>query len=291
MKLNLGPFTAAEIGLGIKPKTGLECLGYFSIENCVPLGIVRCTGAAAGAFTSAGGAGIPVLSPTGAAAVGRQIACRVVGAGARGGAGGAMTVRFDVVMDDDEVDTATATFTVPTWATIGANVFGYGTCRDLVPDTIGNVNKKIKTITGLDAVTNQTAGNQFQLFTTPNEADFYEIVGLTDKGGAMDGPSQVSIADRYDPQRWTKLGRGTLKELSLGFRDMGAVDQMNRFNGMEGTLRYDILKEDQVIWERKLFTGFRPMIDSTMSEGDEEVVATASGIFSDALFGYGLAAV
>ncbi len=290
MKLNLGPFSAVEIGLGIKPKTGLECLGYFSLENCVRLGRVRCTGASAGGYTSAGGAGIPAVSPTGAASVGRNVVCRVIGAGARGGAGGAMTVRFDVVLDDDAVDTATATFTLPTWATVNPNAFGYGTCRDLVPDTIGNVNKKIKAVTGLDAVTNQTSGNQFEIFTTPEENTFFEIVGLTDKGGAMDGPSQVSIPDRYDPQRWTKLGRGTLKELTLGFRDMGAVDQMNRFNGMEGTLRYDILKEDEVIWERKLFTGFRPMIDSTMAEGDEEVIATASGIFSDALFGYGIAA-
>lgn len=288
MKLNLGPFNATEIELGIKPKTGLECLGYFSLENCVRLGRVRCTGASAAGYTSAGGAGIPAISPNGSAAVGRHVVCRVVGSGARGGSGGAMTVRFDVILEDDAVDTATATFTLPAWATVNPNAFGFGTSRDLIPDTLANAGKKIKAITGLDAVTNQQAGNQFEIFTTPNEADFYEIVGLTDKGGAMDGPSQVSIADRYDPQRWTKLGRGTLKELTLGFRDMGAVDQMNRFNGMEGTLRYDILKEDTVIWERKLFTGFRPMIDSTMAEGDEEVVATASGIFSDALFGYGI---
>lgn len=289
MKLNLGPFTPAQVAIGVKPLIGVEALVFFSLESCMRLGKVRATAAAVGGYTSYGGPQIPATGT-----VGRDIVCRVVGRGAKGGVG-AMTVKLNVVLDDDGeevVDTATATFTLPAWSVDQTNFMPFGVVRDFIPDTPANVAMKVKRVTGLNAVTNMVAGNQFEIFSVPEESSFVEIVGATSKGMAMDGPASISIPDRYDPSKWTKLARGEMKTVGVGFRHMGGMEQLARYNGATGTLRYDVLKEDDVLWQRQLYSDYQVNVSAAdMGEGNDPNEATATGNFADALFGYGISAV
>ena len=288
MKLNLGPFSEGDIEIGVKPMIGLEAIAFFSRENCIHLGTVRATGPTAATYTSMGGPQIPTKG-----ALGRELICRVTGRGAEGVVG-AMTVKLDVILDDagdDVADTVTATFTVPTWAVDTSNFFPFGVVRDLLPDTPANAGMLVKSVVGLSAVTNQTSGNIFEIFSTPPEASFVEIPGLSTKGLPMDGPASIVIPDRYDPNKWTKLARGELKQVSLSFKNKGGMEQMSRYNGTSGTLRYDMLKEEKVIWERRLLSGFQVQVNpADLGEGNEVQEATATGNFSDAMFGYGVAA-
>lgn len=288
MKTNLGPFTPAEIEIGCKPVIGLEAVVYFSLENCIRLSTVRATGVSAGIFTSAGGAQIPTQG-----GLGRDVIVRVTGRGAAGGVG-AMTVKMNVILDNsgvDVVDTATATFTVPTWAVDQANFMPFGVVRDLLPDTPANSSYKIRKVTGLSAMTNMQAGNSFEIFSTPPDASFVEIVGASGKGVPMDGPSSITIPDKYDCAKWSKLARGEMKQINLGFKNLGGMEQLSRYNGHDGTLRYDYLKENAVLWERRAFTNFQVMINTAdLGEGNEVSESTATGNFADAFFGYGVAA-
>ena len=289
MKLNLGPFTPTQVEIGVKPLIGVEALVYFSLENAIRLGKVRATAQAVGGYTSYGGPQIPATGT-----IGRDIVCRVTGRGAKG-TGWVMTVQLNVVLNDDGdevVDTATATFTLPAWSVDQTNFMPFGVVRDFIPDTPANVAMKVKRVTGLAAVTNQTAGNQFEIFSIPEESSFVEIVGATSKGMAMDGPASIAIPDRYDPSKWTKLARGEMKTVAVGFRHMGGMEQLSRYQGSTGTLRYDILKEDDVLWQRQLFSGYQVNVNpADMGEGNDPNEATATGNFSDALFGYGISAV
>jgi hypothetical protein len=277
MKLNLA-MTAAQVPVARKPEIGVESEVYFAPESCQLLGQVRATGAATGEYTSAGGLGIPTT--------GRDLVLRILSPDCLGN-GGAMAVTFDVTLDDDAVDTAVATFDIPTWSGAGSlNRFPIGICADLKPATPANAAKKIKTIVGLDSMANQTVGNTFQLYTTPNQADFVFIECTTSKGGKYNLPSIVEIACGYNPAAYTKLGVGESNPLSIEFKTRGALEQLNRFNGAQGTIRMDIVKDGVVTSQRDLFSGYFVRTMADRGAGNDEVLATSEGPYDQFLIGY-----
>ena len=71
------------------------------------------------------------------------------------------------------------------------------------------------------------------------------------------------------------------------FKYIGITEQLSRFNGVIGTLRADILKNDTVVWERALYTGFRPRVTVSRGDGNDEVEGTAAGIYRTVMVGYG----
>jgi len=277
--LNLGPFSLAEQEIGFKPEIGLETKIYFAPEVASLLGAFRATAAADGAYTSAGGPQIPTD--------GREVVAVVSSPqGAVGTA--AMSLTFNVTLDDDTSDTATADFAIPTYSQFTGNVWGFGVARDLVPDTPANAGKKIKAIGSFDSCAGLAAGIQFALYSVPNLADFTFIGNTTSKELPSDIPIQVAIPEDRDPAAYVKTGRGEIGEVSIGFRYKGLSEQLTRFNGIPGTLRADIDKEGVVVWERHLFTGFRPQVNASRPDGNGEVEATASGIYRTFMSGYGL---
>ncbi len=276
MKLNLS-ITAAQVDSARKPELGWESKAYFAPENCILVASVLATAAAVGELTSAGGLGIPVA--------GRDLLCRVSSAFAAG-AGGNMTVKIGVTMDDDTVDTATATFQVPTYTASSVNQFPMGVSSDFVPDTIGNIAKKIKTITGLTSVTNQTPGNAFELYTTPESATFVYIDVTRSKGGALNLPGYVEIPDRLNPAAFVKLGRGESNKIKLEYETRGALEQLGRFNGSTGTLRLDVLKDDKVLSERIMFTDYIVRANGDRGDGNDVVKNTSEGPYQRFFIGY-----
>ena len=277
MKFNLS-MTAAQVPIARKPEIGVESEVYFAPENCLLLGRVRATGAATAEYVTEGGLGIPTS--------GRDVAVRVLSPDCIGN-GGAMAITFDVVLDDDAVDTAVATFHLPTWSGAGSlNRFPIGITSDLVPATPANAAKKIKTITGLDSVANMTAGNTFQVYTTPNIGDFVFIECTTSKGGKYNLPSIVEIECGYNPAAYTKLGVGESNPLSIEFKTRGALEQLNRFNGSQGTIRMDIVKDGIVTAQRDLYSGYFVRTMADRGAGNDEVLATSEGPYDQFLIGY-----
>ncbi len=277
--LNLGPFTQAEQEIGFKPEIGLETKIYFAPEVASLLGDFRASAADDGDYTSAGGPQIPTA--------GRDVA--VVISSPHGAVGaGAMSITFDVTLVGDIDDTATADFTVPSYSQYAGNAWGFGVSRDLLPDTPANDGVKIKSIDGFSACANLASGIQFQLYSVPLLTDYAFIGNTTRKDLPSDIPVQVAIPDGRDPAAHVKTGRGQINECAVGFRYKGITEQLTRFNGIPGTLRADIDKEGIVVWERHLFTGFRPTINVSRGDGNDEVEGTASGIYRTFMSGYGL---
>jgi hypothetical protein len=277
MKLNLSIATA-DVPNMRSPIIGEDVQVYFAAENCLHLGTVRATGTTTGEYTSAGGLGIPVG--------GRECFVRVNSSNCRGNASSAMAVTFNVILDDDDEDTAVATFHLPTWAPSGSkNVWPYGMSADLVPAGVGNSAKKIKTIVGLASVANMTAGNGFELFTSPDSASFTFIDCCRGKGGALNLPGIIEIACGRNPSAYTKLGRGESNPLKIEFVNRGALEQLAIYNGFQGTIRFDIVKDDAYLSERRLFTGFFVRSNGEMPDTGE-AMNTAEGPYTSFAIGY-----
>lgn len=277
MKLNLA-ITASQVEAARKPALGLECDVYFAPESGIHLGTVRATGATTFEYASAGGSGIP----TG----GRDVHVRVASPEFLGVVGAA-AVTFNVTMDDDSVDTAVATFHIPsTTEAVNLNRFPIGIAADLVPTTVGNAAKKIKTITSVASVVNMTAGNTLEVYTTPNSADFVHIGCTTTKGGEFKLPKVVEIPCGRDPAAFVKFGRAETKNLNIGFKERGALEGLNRFNGCRGSVRFDINKDGYVISQRIVFSGFLVSASAEYGDGDDVVEAKAEGPYEQFSIGY-----
>jgi len=277
MKLNIA-VTTAQVDTARKPEIGLESDVYFAPENCILRGVLTATGAATGSYVSAGGTDIPTA--------GRNVVVRVNSPKCIG-VGGAMAVTFNVTLEGALTDTAVATFDLPAWSGAGSlNMFPIGVCADLIPATVGNVGKKITAIGTLVSVANMTVGNEFQLYTTPLDADFIKIDATTTKGGAFNLPEPVPIADGRNPAAYMKLGRGTIEKLTVGFRDRGYMEQLNRFNGSQGTCRIDIVKDGFVTAQRLVYSGWFVRCSTERGDGDDVVEAKAEGSYEQFLVGY-----
>ena len=186
------------------------------------------------------------------------------------GTSGAMTVQFNVVLADATLDTATATFHIPSYTTSQANAFPIGVSSDLIPDTPANADKKIRSLVSLAAVANMNPSNRFQVWATPNNESFVFIESTRGKGGQFNLPGLVQVPDGYNPSAFVKLGRGESHNLTIEFMDRGSLEQLNRFNGHEGTIRFDIVKDDSVLSQRILYY---VRATSERGDGNTEVVA------------------
>ena len=277
MKFNLA-ITTSQVDAARKPEIGVESKVFFAPENCVLRGTVDCTGATTGVYTSAGGADIPTA--------GRDVVLRIHSPNCKG-LTGAMAVTFNVTLEGAITDTAVATFDLPTWSGAGGlNQFPIGICADLVPATIGNIAKKVTAIGSLVSVANMVVGNQFQVYQTPLVTDFVEIEACTTKGGAFNLPEPVPVPSGYNPAAWMKIGRGTIEKLSVGFADRGYLEQLNRFNGAQGCLRIDAVKDGFITAQRLLYSGWFVRCSTERGDGDAIVEAKAEGSYEQFMIGY-----
>ena len=276
MKLNLS-LTALQVDRAREPEIGSDSQVFFAPENELLIGTIEATAAAVGAYTSAGGQGIPVA--------GRDLHLRALRPIA--GSGGAMTVTLNVTLDDDTSDTAVATFHLPTYTAAGsANFFPQGTAADFVPAGAGNSAKKIKAIVGLASVANMVAGNQFEVVSTPNLADFVFIDCTTSKAGQFNYPGIIEIPCGTNPSAYTREGRGESNQLSVGFRDRGVLEQLNRFAGVKGTCRIDVVKGSNILSARIVYGGWIPRPVAPRGDGNDIVEATAAGPYERWSVGY-----
>jgi hypothetical protein len=277
MKLNVA-LASTDVETARLPGLAKDYNIYFAPEVCVERATLVATGATAGTYTSSGGAAIP----TG----GRDIVARISSNYAVG-VTGAMAITLDVTLDDDTTGTAVATFHIPTYTdAVNLNRFPLGVCADFVPAGAGNSTKKIKAITGLNAVANMTAGNKFEILTTPNSADFVFISLVNSFNAPFPQPKVVKIADNQKEAAFTRVGMMPAEDLTVKFKDRGALEQLNRFNGARGTFRADVIKDGVVLSAYYLFSGAYVVAKPEVGTGDDEVVSTSEGTYEKHLVGY-----
>lgn len=276
MKLNIA-LTADQVERAREPEIGSDSEVHFAPENMLVIGTLEATGAAVGNYTSAGGSGIP--------APGRDLILRALGP-VKGASGTAMVVTLNVKMDDDTTDTAVATFHIPTYTAGGLNRFPEGLSADFVPTIVGNAAKKIKSITGLTSITNHTAGNKFEIVTTPNAESFVFIDCCTSKGGGFNYPGVIEIPCGRNPAAYTREGRGESNPLTIGFRDRGVLEQLNVFAMTKGTCWINVKKGGNINSARILYGGWLPRPVSNRGDGDDILEATAEGPYERWAIGY-----
>lgn len=273
MKMNLS-VTAAQVPIARGPLVGEEVEVYFARENCLKLGSLRALTATTAEYTSAGGLGIPTT--------GRELIARIASSNFIGVAGSAMTVTLNVTVFGGGTDTAVATFHIPTWSDSSENAFPVGICADIVPVTDPAL--KIISIVSVASVANMTPGNKVEIFTTPNASDFKYISCSRGKGGMLNLPGIIEIACGRNPSEFTKLGRGESNKLKISFANRGALEQLARYNGHQGTIRFDVIKEESVLSERQIFSDFWVRSNGEIPEVGQ-VEYTAEGPYG--MFGIG----
>jgi hypothetical protein len=277
MKTNIS-LIAAQVETARIPSLGKDLEVYFADEICTVRGTVTATAAAVGAYVSAGGAAIP----TG----GRDLCARIKNPSALG-SGGAMAITLNVVLEDDTVDTAVATFDIPTYTdAVNLNRFPMGTTSDFVPTTVANAAKQVKSITSLASVANMTPGNEFEICTTPDLSQFTHISCIEGADGKFNMPEVIEIACGGNASEFTRLGMVKSNPLSIKFKDRGALEQLNRFNGCRGTVRMDLKKDGSVLAAYFLYSGYYVMANTERGTGDDVDMATSEGPYQRFFIGY-----
>lgn len=192
---------------------------------------------------------------------------------------GALALSFPVTFADATTGTATATFTPPAWAKDQTFNFPQGFAVDLVGSG-GNSAKGIKSVDGGATITGGQAGNRFEVVSLPNvKAQYIEIACMKANDPKLPVTKSVAIPCRYDGSSDVKKGRSEPGSLSIQSRYNVYGDGLLRLNGQRVTAMTEVWKEDQVLTERYVYEGWRPMANPKVGDGDAEMEVTAEGMF------------
>lgn len=276
MKLNL-LLASSLVDIARLPEIGHHSQAYFAPEVCKNHGVVSTTAPTTATWRSNGGAPLPDA--------GRILHARLSSENVLGGAG-AMTITLDVILDDATATTAVATFDLPTHTPFTGNIFPIGASRDFVPTGLGNADKKIRSVVGVDSVANMPANAQFEIWSTPDDESFVYLDCGRSKGGEEVLPMQVPIACGKDPQAYTVSGRPETKNVSFTFANRGNMEQLGRFNGTLGTFRIDVVKGDVAIAERIIYNNVQPNVSVPRGDGNDDVIGTSEMLYNRFLKGY-----
>jgi hypothetical protein len=184
---------------------------------------------------------------------------------------------FDITIDGTgtPAGTATATFVVPTFEQDQTFNLPIGLAVDLQVDGTGNEAAKIRTITGINAITGGRAGNRFKIITLPDTWEFLQC--SKDKTPTIPVGKTVNIACGYEGARWTKKGRSEPPTLEVSGVYTSAGDGLMRLNGHRASVMIETVAEDEVLMERLVFAGWRPAAQPRMGDGDTETEVRATG--------------
>jgi hypothetical protein len=130
------------------------------------------------------------------------------------------------------------------------------------------------------------AGNKFEILTTPNAADFVHISCVDGSSGKFNMPKIIEIACGGNASEFTRMGMTESNPLSINFKDRGVLEQLNRFNGVKGTVRIDQNKDESVLAGYILYSGYYVMANTERGSGDDEDKATSEGPYERFLVGY-----
>lgn len=213
-------------------------------------------------------------------AAGKHLAVIVDRAGARS-ANSVMSIQFNVTFADSSTGTATATFSIPARSANQKKSMPQGTAVDLLPDSGGNLLKKIKTLGEIAAVVGGDVNNRFVVVAVPDlDADF-SFVGCTNQSNfKLPIGNSLPIACGLNPSAFVKRGRGEAGTLNVIEKYSDYLHGLTRMNGLFVTAVVELWKDERVLTDRFLLANWRPMASPEIGDGDDVATATGEGNFS-----------
>lgn len=143
--------------------------------------------------------------------------------------------------------------------------------------TISNSLTKIRTVTGIAAITGGHSGNRYKLISLPD--DFTSLMCAMDKNPTIPSQKAIAIPCGYNPARWVKKGRSDVPNLELSAKYTSGGDGLMRLNGHRITAMLEAIKDDRLLTERSIFWGWRPAIVPRHGDGDTEDEVRATGLY------------
>jgi hypothetical protein len=180
---------------------------------------------------------------------------------------------------NDVATTATATFSPPGTAQDASFNFPPGLGVDFIVDGNGNENRTIRSIVSVDEVSGGRAGNKFFIMALPNRDSYTQIMCATDKSIPIPVGKSVSIPCGFDGSRWVKKGRSEAVSAEFTAKYGSVADGLARVNGHRVTVMVETHKDDRILTERLVLTGWRPVVSIKKGDGEAEAEASASGMY------------
>ena len=103
---------------------------------------------------------------------------------------------------------------------------------------------------------------------------------------AFPQPKVVKIADNQKEAAFTRVGMMPAEDLTIKFKDRGALEQLNRFAMRKGTCRIDVVKGGNITSARILYAGWIPRPATSRGDGNDVAEATAEGPYERFMTGY-----
>lgn len=263
-----------DLDIAQAPFLGGEFAVYLTNTAAVLLGQIDFSAAATATFTANQGAAIPVTGGD---------LCVVAITEVRSAAD--VQIILDVTDENDEADTAAATFTAAARAANQSSHFPRGVAMDLALVTGATGATKVKTITGLDSVVGGDANISFAVYLLPEAAD-YSLVGCT-TGKKFNTKSRtpIGVDCGMETDAFIKRGKTKAGELSIDAKFRGLHDSLARFDGKKCTALLVGVKDGVVLTDRIVFTQYVPSVEVDLPDADGEAMeSAASGKFAEHLF-------
>ena len=163
-----------------------------------------------------------------------------------------------------------------TQITASANATATATGVSITVGARDNSAKKIRTVTGLNALTGGLNGNRWLVVAIPD--DWIEVKCVMDKNPTIPVGKSVAIACGYDGARWVKKGRSEPPTLEISSKLTSGGDGLMRLNGFKVTAMIEVRKDDRLLTQRDIFGGWRPT--ATPKRPDEgNATVTATGMY------------
>ena len=260
--------TAALKRIAGKPAWGAELKLLASPELANVIGTLAMTGATTCPFTDDPVSALPV----GGADLQIQLTNEFAG-----------TAQATVVVTGtDQTDVAlvgTATLAKPGYTLADSWRFPVGTAWDVVPATGG---KLFKTITSV-ACTGGVADVDFKVWQLPVITTFVRIPSITTKDFTTKSQAPKFIPEDLDGAADVKLGRSEPSKLNLTANARVFKDGLLRFDGQAFTIMAELRKENKVLVDRLIFTGWISKAAPTFPDGDEVATVSAEGFYEELL--------
>lgn len=190
-------------------------------------------------------------------------------------------VIFNVHYEGNVSGTAMASFLPPSYAQNQGFDFPQGFAVDLTVQGSGNEDKKILSIDSLDSISGGKINNRWRMFVLPET--FHFVACVMDKNPGFPSPKAVAIPCGYDGSRWIKKGRSDAPTLECSSKYTSFGDGLMRATGHRLTAMLETVKDDRLLTERAVFTGWRPVVTARRGDGDSEDEARATGNYETAM--------
>lgn len=260
--------SASDVVIASKPALGGEFVALLSAGDSWELGVFQTQAANSGVWTPDAYAASQLLANPNNLVVVAETSVKDTG---------------DIVITVNGTDqnganlSATATIAPINWAKNQSVAFPTGTAWDVLP---GDLTKKFKTILSISIACTQVArGASFKVMSLPDISTFTEVGYTNDKNFNTRAPEAEAIQDRLDESAAVKPGMRPKGELTIKSKYVTLGDGMAKFAGVRCVAALELRKENLVLTERLIFTGFVPMVKPSAGNGKDQSDFDASGIY------------